>query len=219
MPGEQKPHWIAPASTKARWAGWSVPSTPPSPSMVVTSRPSSRAAGSRQELTASPSTRMVQAPHSPSPQPILVPVSSSLSRSSSAAGSKGRAWTLTRSPLTVKVIIMFMGGPGGVQWTRVLAVGGRVPCDGRVSCGLGRAARRFEGRRDGCARSRLASSRSRHDASCGLPPAGIVDLRRRSRQSSLRNRATAGLQEVVAHRALFRGYVLRVQDTPAGRDT
>ena len=46
---------------------------PSRPSMVSTSRPSRRAAGSRQEFIASPSTRIVQAPHSPSPQPSLGP--------------------------------------------------------------------------------------------------------------------------------------------------
>ena len=40
MPGVQKPHWTAPASTKASWIRWGL-SGVPSPSMVMTCAPSS----------------------------------------------------------------------------------------------------------------------------------------------------------------------------------
>src|ERR1039457_5319753 len=53
--------------------------------MVVTSRPWQSTANKRQELSDRPSTRMVQAPHSPSPQPYLVPVRPITSRSMSSA--------------------------------------------------------------------------------------------------------------------------------------
>ena len=45
------------------------------PSTVVTSCPSTACASTRQERTGTPSTSTVQAPHSPSSQPCLVPVS------------------------------------------------------------------------------------------------------------------------------------------------
>ena len=43
-----------------------------------TSAPSAWQVGTRHEFTARPSTRTVQAPHSPSPQPSLVPVSAEI---------------------------------------------------------------------------------------------------------------------------------------------
>ena len=43
------------------------------PSMVVTSRPSARKAGTRQECTGVPSSQTVQAPQSPASQPFLTP--------------------------------------------------------------------------------------------------------------------------------------------------
>src|SRR5262249_49594310 len=99
----QKPHCMASCSTKARWTGCSLPSAA-SPSMVVTSLPATSAIWTWHERTASPSTRTVQAPQWLSPQPYLVPVSSSSVRNAHrsvappAAGSRtGLLFTLKRT--------------------------------------------------------------------------------------------------------------------------
>src|SRR3972149_3978691 len=94
MPEVQNPHCTAHFSTKSRCKGLR-PSTVASPSMVVTARPSNSTAKSRQAFIETPSTRMVQAPHSPSSQPRLVPVSSSTSRS------RGRALISTGTETSV----------------------------------------------------------------------------------------------------------------------
>ena len=81
MPGVQNPHWLASASTIARWRGWSRPFAA-SPSTVRSALPASWGTVIRQLLTASwrspPPSGMprttVQAPQSPSAQPSLVPV-------------------------------------------------------------------------------------------------------------------------------------------------
>ena len=61
MPGVQKPHWLAPAATKAddqrsRTVGGA-------PSSVVTARPATRRTGVTQATLGSPSTQTVQHPH------------------------------------------------------------------------------------------------------------------------------------------------------------
>ena len=78
-PGVQKPHWSAARSTKACCTLVSCPSFA-SPSTVVMCMPSSSGASTRQALIGLPSTITVQAPHSPAPQPSLVPVRASSSR-------------------------------------------------------------------------------------------------------------------------------------------
>jgi hypothetical protein len=101
MPGVQMPHCAPLNSANACCSGWSSPS----PSMVVTSAPSTWATGIRHEQTGSPSTSTVHAPHSPSPQPSFVPVSPRSSRSTSSKrlrpgtrSSRSRPFTLTRMP-------------------------------------------------------------------------------------------------------------------------
>ena len=84
MPGVQKPHCTAPFSTKALRRRCA-PLRRPGPRSSPARGRRNRAANIRQELTDAPSTRMVQAPHSPSPQPYLVPVRPSTSRSISSA--------------------------------------------------------------------------------------------------------------------------------------
>ncbi len=84
-PGMQKPHCTANWSTKACCSGWSSPSAVARPSIVVTAAPWARAAGTRQDRTATPSRCTVQAPHSPSAQPSLVPVRPTSSRSQSSS--------------------------------------------------------------------------------------------------------------------------------------
>ena len=54
--------------------------------MVVTRLPTTSDTGVMQERTAVPSTRTVQAPHRPMPQPNLVPVRPSTSRTSQSTG-------------------------------------------------------------------------------------------------------------------------------------
>ena len=59
-------------------------------------------AGTRQEFTGTPSMSTVHAPHSPSPQPSLVPVTPQSSRSTSSRRFMGGTRTRRRFPLTVK---------------------------------------------------------------------------------------------------------------------
>ena len=74
MPGVQKPHWMAPARTKASWIKWGF-SGVPRPSTVMTSAPSSFTTFVMQERTDLPLTMTVQAPHCPfRSQDCLVPV-------------------------------------------------------------------------------------------------------------------------------------------------
>ena len=70
MPGVQMPHCAPPSLTKASWRA----RRPFSPSMVVTRAPRTWPTGTRQDVTATPSTSTVHAPHSPSPHPSFVPV-------------------------------------------------------------------------------------------------------------------------------------------------
>ena len=64
-PGVQYPHWNASKSTNAFCIGWSWPSGPVRPSIVVTRRSRAITASVRQERTRRPSTCTVQAPHCP----------------------------------------------------------------------------------------------------------------------------------------------------------
>ena len=82
MPGVQKPHWLAPAATKAddqrsRTAGGA-------PSSVVTARPATRRTGVTQATLGRPSTQTVQHPHWPCGlQPSLTEKQPNSSRSAS----------------------------------------------------------------------------------------------------------------------------------------
>src|SRR5439155_12710211 len=80
------------------------------PSIVVTRLPATAATGSTQVRVATPSRWTVQAPHWAMPQPNLVPVSPSVSRSTQRSGVSGVTLTVSRLPLTVKLI----GGMRGV---------------------------------------------------------------------------------------------------------
>src|SRR5882762_6987148 len=75
-----------------------------SPSIVVTALPCAADTGIRQENMRSPSMCTMQAPHWPAPQPNLVPVSFSSSRSTHSRRVLSGALTLTGLPLTVKLI-------------------------------------------------------------------------------------------------------------------
>src|SRR5213593_1249677 len=88
------------------------------PSIVVTALPCTADEGMRQENMRSPSMCTMQAPHWPAPQPNLVPVSFSSSRSTHRRRVLSGALTLTGLPLTLKLIAIstpcagVRGGPG-----------------------------------------------------------------------------------------------------------
>src|SRR5262245_52289347 len=102
IPGVQKPHCRPCSSQKPVWIGCSL-SPRASPSMVMTLPPSAWAAKIVQDLTASPFSTTVHAPHWLVSQPMWVPVRPSVSRrkwTSRSLGSTSRCWLL---PLTVSV--------------------------------------------------------------------------------------------------------------------
>src|ERR1035438_2681823 len=69
------------------------------------SAPSACNTGTRQLFTNSPFMRTEQEPHSPSPQPSLVPVRCRSSRSTSSRRFIGGAWTSQPLPLMVKWMV------------------------------------------------------------------------------------------------------------------
>src|SRR5678816_1375163 len=73
--------------------------------MVVTRRPSSSDIFVWQARTARPSTWTVHAPHEPTPQPYLVPVSARSSRRYQSSGMAGSPSNVRRAPLIVSEII------------------------------------------------------------------------------------------------------------------
>src|SRR5918999_1500323 len=68
--------------------------------MVVISRPSTRAARERHDLTRLPSIRTVQAPHWPRPQPFLEPVRCKCSRNASSSVVRGSSVNRCSAPFT-----------------------------------------------------------------------------------------------------------------------
>ena len=107
-PGVQMPHCKAACSMNFSCKGCRAPPSA-SPSTVLTSRPSASAPSTRQEQTRRPSSRTLQAPQSPVPQPSLAPVRPHLSRSESSRVSSGGQAKSTGSPLmrvlTIKLLI------------------------------------------------------------------------------------------------------------------
>src|ERR1051326_3005280 len=99
MPGVQKPHCNAWCLRKLFCSGVRS-STLESPSTVTTLAPSACTASIRQERTAAPSTRTVQAPHTPCSQPIWVPGRRNLARTQSAQVRRGPTSSSTLLPLT-----------------------------------------------------------------------------------------------------------------------
>src|SRR5258708_8513040 len=73
--------------------------------MVVTFLPAAADTGVEQERTATPSRCTVQAPHCAMPQPNLVPVIPSRSRSAHSNGTSAGASTVFDSPFIFRVII------------------------------------------------------------------------------------------------------------------
>ena len=126
-PGVQNPHCTPPADCMAACTGCRVPSAA-RPSTVTTSVPSARAAGVRQASTARPLRCTVQAPHSPSAQPSLVPVRPSSSRSQSssvaeAAPAARRGWPLTTAA-TSSASVRSRRGPGRTGLPEAASWGG-----------------------------------------------------------------------------------------------
>src|SRR5689334_12435049 len=76
--------------------------------MVVISASCACITGTRQLLTICPSSRTVQAPHSPSPHPSFVPVSRNCSRNTSSKRSIGCASAVLLRPFTVQLIVIFL---------------------------------------------------------------------------------------------------------------
>src|SRR5579864_5470908 len=72
--------------------------------MVVMLFPPTCETGVTQERVGDPSTCTVQAPHSPAPQPNLVPVSSRVSRNTQSNGVSGETLTFFSLPLTRSVM-------------------------------------------------------------------------------------------------------------------
>src|SRR4051794_40364593 len=103
-PGGQKPHWMAPAAAKALNRRTPIGSLA-SPSTVVTSAPCTDPTVARQAQTVLPSTITVQAPHSPSPHPYLVPRKPSSSRTTVRSGVRGSTWQSRTAPLTVRLSV------------------------------------------------------------------------------------------------------------------
>src|SRR6266540_1529420 len=79
------------------------------PSIVVTRLPATADTGSTQVRVATPSRWTVQAPHWAMPQPNFVPVRPRVSRSTQRSGVSGVTLTVSRLPLTVKVIAAMQG--------------------------------------------------------------------------------------------------------------
>src|SRR5579862_359264 len=76
--------------------------SPASPSRVVTARPSKAVTGSSHEVVALPSTRTVQAPQTPSPQPYFAAVRPSSSRRTARRLRSGEPSTSLATPLIVR---------------------------------------------------------------------------------------------------------------------
>ncbi len=105
-PGVQKPHCAPPWAAQASCSGCRQ-SGLPTPSMVVTDAPSGRRRILyAHERTTLPSRMTLHAPHWPSPQPTLTPVSSSWPRSTSASVASGSTTRLRGMPLTMKCLLI-----------------------------------------------------------------------------------------------------------------
>src|SRR5262249_22296070 len=102
MPGVQKPHCRPWCSLKASWIGSSPPA--PSPSTVVTSRPSVCTANIVQDLIGTPSSKTVHAPQLGGSHPTWGPVSPKFSRTRWTSRVLGSTSAPRTEPLTVTLI-------------------------------------------------------------------------------------------------------------------
>src|SRR3979409_939519 len=107
--------------------------------MVSTFLPAILATGSRHDCTSPPSTNTEQVPHSPAPQPSLVPVMCKSSRRKSSTRCDGLACLETRRPFTVAAMVRSAMGNllGDIAGHRVGA---------RLLDGLGQTAGQESGR-------------------------------------------------------------------------
>src|SRR5256714_15290884 len=101
-PDWQYPHCGTSSAIQARCTAWV--RFLDRPSIVVTRLLATAEMGSTQVRVATPSRWTVQAPHCAMPQPNLVPVSPSVSRSTQRSGVSGVTSTVSRLPLTVREI-------------------------------------------------------------------------------------------------------------------
>src|SRR5256884_4146087 len=108
-PDWQQPHCGTSSAIHARCTAWA--RFLDRPSIVVTRLLATAEMGSTQVRVATPSRCTVQAPHCAMPQPNLVPVSPSVSRSTQRSGVSGATSTVSRLPLTVKEIGGMTGFP------------------------------------------------------------------------------------------------------------
>src|ERR1700721_4417053 len=104
-PDWQYPHCGTCSAIQAFCSGWSPLAL--SPSMVVIFLPTASLSKVWQDLTASPLTWTVQAPHRPAPQPNLVPVICNCSRITQSSGVLFAASTDRLRPLIVRLGISF----------------------------------------------------------------------------------------------------------------
>src|SRR4051812_34166399 len=114
MPLVQKPHWVAKPSRNACWSG-ERPSTGVVPSSVLTVEPLIVSTGTRQDMTAWPSTWQVQVPHVPTPQPRLAAVRPRLSRSALSRVVPGWARNSVGSPLSSSSMTLDGMGEGSAD--------------------------------------------------------------------------------------------------------
>ena len=114
IPGVHSPHCAPPISWNACWSGESGPS-PASPSTVTTSWPSTWPTGTRpgSRRRARRRRSTAHAPHSPSPQPSLVPVRPRSRRRTSSRRRPPAGAAATSAPLTRKRSVA--GGTNGVM--------------------------------------------------------------------------------------------------------
>ena len=189
----QKPHCAAPVSRNAACSALRPPS-PASPSTVVTSQPSASAASTRHASTLRPPTSTVHAPHSPTRQHSLVPVSPRSSRRASSSVWCPATSTARGRPLSVRRIATRRSrGTAGGQAAGRLA--DRAPRRGRGASPAGSrgsrasrwaTARRPRGAGRGRPPGRLRSRRDRRAPRCRPRPAAAAGRRCRRRAASPR---------------------------------
>ena len=127
IPGVQMPHCAPPCVDERLLQRVQLASPAPGLRSSARRRRRACAAGTRHELTGTPSISTVHAPHSPSPQPSFVPVSAQSSRSTSSSRFIGMHVELTaRWPLTADqarssgraASCDHQRVPGSREWTR-----------------------------------------------------------------------------------------------------
>ncbi len=139
--------------------------------MVSTLAPSSEAASTRQPRTILPSTRTVQAPHTPCSQPVCEPIRPRSRRRKSIRCRRASTRRATRSPLTVSEMSTCGAHAARASSRAGEAVAARAPAArgrGGASCRGCRAGRRADRDRH---RARPAPRRWSR-ASTGLPASG-----------------------------------------------